>query len=50
MAGFDDLAFSGDRWANVYDEHRGDRDLGAAVEFPAKRRPRLSLPPASLRG
>jgi SAM-dependent methyltransferase len=35
MAGFDDPAFYGDRWADVCDEHHGDRDPGAAVEFLA---------------
>jgi hypothetical protein len=50
MAGFDDPAFYGDRWANVYGEHHGERDLGAAVEFPAEQRTRPGLPPAWLRG
>jgi SAM-dependent methyltransferase len=35
MAGFDDPAFYGDRWADVYDEHHGGRDPSAAVEFLA---------------
>jgi ubiquinone/menaquinone biosynthesis C-methylase UbiE len=35
MAGFDDPAFYGDRWAEVYDEHFGSRDADAAVEFLA---------------
>jgi SAM-dependent methyltransferase len=35
MAGFDDPAFYGDRWADVYDEHFGSRDADAAVEFLA---------------
>jgi SAM-dependent methyltransferase len=35
MAGFDDPAFYGDRWADVYDDHFGSRDADAAVEFLA---------------
>jgi len=35
MAGFDDPAFYGDRWAGVYDEHHGGMDPSAAVEFLA---------------
>jgi len=35
MAGFDDPAFYGDRWAGVYDEHHAGRDPAAAVEFLA---------------
>ena len=35
MAGFDDPAFYGDRWADIYDEHFGSRDANAAVEFLA---------------
>jgi len=35
MEGFDDPAFYGDRWAEVYDEHFGSRDADAAVEFLA---------------
>ena len=35
MAGFDDPAFYGDRWAEVYDEHYGSRDGDAVVEFLA---------------
>jgi SAM-dependent methyltransferase len=35
MAGFDDPAFYGDRWADVYDEHFGTRDADAVVEFLA---------------
>jgi SAM-dependent methyltransferase len=35
MAGFDDPAFYGDRWAEVYDERFGSRDADAAVEFLA---------------
>jgi SAM-dependent methyltransferase len=33
MAGFDDSAFRGDRWAAVYDERDDDRDPWPAVEF-----------------
>jgi SAM-dependent methyltransferase len=35
MAGFDDPAFYGDRWAAVYDEHHRQVDPGPAVEFLA---------------
>ncbi|HEY5989659.1 MAG TPA: class I SAM-dependent methyltransferase, partial [Streptosporangiaceae bacterium] len=35
MAGFDDPAFYGDRWAEVYDEHHAERDPAPAVEFLA---------------
>ena len=33
MAGFDDPAFYGDRWADVYDERHGELDPAPAVEF-----------------
>lgn len=33
MAGFDDPAFYGDRWAAVYDHHHRQMDPGPAVEF-----------------
>ena len=33
VAGFDDPAFYGDRWAGVYDEHHARLDPAAAVEF-----------------
>ena len=35
MAGFDDPAFYGDRWALVYDDHHRHADPGPAVEFLA---------------
>jgi SAM-dependent methyltransferase len=35
MAGFDDPAFYGDRWADVYDDHHRQMDPGPAVEFLA---------------
>jgi SAM-dependent methyltransferase len=35
MAGFDDPAFYGDRWAGFYDEHHARMDPSAAVEFLA---------------
>ena len=35
MAGFDDPAFYGDRWAGGYDEHHAGMDPSAAVEFLA---------------
>jgi SAM-dependent methyltransferase len=35
MAGFDDPAFYGDRWAAVYDDHHKQMDPGPAVEFLA---------------
>jgi SAM-dependent methyltransferase len=35
MAGFDDPAFYGDRWASVYDDHGGGLDPGPAVDFLA---------------
>jgi SAM-dependent methyltransferase len=36
VAGFDDPAFYGDRWAGVYDEHHAEMDPAAAVEFLAE--------------
>jgi len=33
VAGLDDPAFYGDRWAAVYDDHHGQMDPGPAVEF-----------------
>ncbi len=35
MAGFDDPAFYGGRWAAVYDEHHRQMNPGPAVEFLA---------------
>ena len=35
MSGFDDPAFYGDRWADVYDEHHAEMDPAPAVEFLA---------------
>lgn len=35
MAGFDDPAFYGDRWADVYDEHFASRGADDTVEFLA---------------
>jgi SAM-dependent methyltransferase len=35
MAGLDDPAFYGDRWAAVYDDHHKQMDPGPAVEFLA---------------
>jgi SAM-dependent methyltransferase len=35
MAGFDDPAFYGDRWADVYDEHHRSLDPATAVDFLA---------------
>jgi hypothetical protein len=35
MAGFEDLAFYGDRWAAVYNEHHTHVDPGPPVEFLA---------------
>ena len=35
MAGFDDPAFYGERWAEVYDERHAGLDPAAAVEFLA---------------
>jgi SAM-dependent methyltransferase len=35
VAGFDDPAFYGDRWAGVYDEHHAEMDPAPAVEFLA---------------
>ena len=35
MAGFDDPAFYGDRWADVYDERHDSLDPAPAVEFLA---------------
>jgi SAM-dependent methyltransferase len=36
MAGFEDPAFYGDRWADVYDERHEDLDPAPAVEFLAR--------------
>jgi SAM-dependent methyltransferase len=36
VAGFDDPAFYGDRWASVYDEHFAEMDPAAAVDFLAE--------------
>ena len=36
IAGFDDRAFCGDRWAEVYDERHAGLDPAAAVEFLAR--------------
>jgi SAM-dependent methyltransferase len=36
MAGFDDPAFYGYRWASVYDDHHGGLDPGPAVDFLAR--------------
>jgi len=36
VAGFDDPAFYGDRWAGVYDEHFAEMDPAAAVDFLAE--------------
>lgn len=36
MAGFDDPAFYGDRWAGIYDEHHGGLDPSSAVDFLAR--------------
>jgi SAM-dependent methyltransferase len=35
MTGFDDPAFYGDRWADVYDEQVGSKDASAAADFLA---------------
>ncbi|HCU92377.1 MAG TPA: hypothetical protein DHU96_06400 [Actinobacteria bacterium] len=35
VTGFEDPAFYGDRWADVYDEQHGALDPAAAVEFLA---------------
>src|SRR5258708_31512495 len=35
MSGFDDPAFYGERWADVYDERHGSLDPAAAGEFLA---------------
>jgi SAM-dependent methyltransferase len=35
VAGFDDPAFYGDRWAGVYDEHFAEMDPAAVVDFLA---------------
>lgn len=35
MAGFDDPAFYGDRWAGVYDEHFAEMDPAGVVDFLA---------------